>query len=61
MTVWIEALLDNQPVSPSDRKRNIQAPPPFYKDGVAPPSITASDLAPPLLLRSEERRVGKEC
>lgn len=50
MTIWIEALLDNQPVSPSDRKRNIQAPPPFYKDGVAPPQVTASDLAPPPLL-----------
>lgn len=48
MTIWIEALLDNQPVSPSDRKRNIQAPPPFYKDGVPP--VTASDLAPPPLL-----------
>ncbi|KAF8421646.1 hypothetical protein EV426DRAFT_575642 [Tirmania nivea] len=50
MTIWIEALLDNQPVSPSDRKRNIQAPPPFYKDGVAPPLVTTSDLAPPPLL-----------
>jgi len=46
MTIWIEALLDNQPVSPSDRKRNITAPPPFYKDGVVPP-VTAADLAPP--------------
>jgi len=50
MTIWIEALLDNQPVSPSERKRNIQAPPPFYKDGVAPLPVTASDLAPPPLL-----------
>ncbi|RPB19558.1 hypothetical protein L211DRAFT_842463 [Terfezia boudieri ATCC MYA-4762] len=50
MTIWIEALLDNQPVSPSDRKRNIQAPPPFYKDGVVPPPVTTSDLAPPPLL-----------
>lgn len=46
MTVWIEALLDNQPVSPSDRKRIISPPPPFYKDGVEPP-ITAADLLPP--------------
>jgi len=50
MTIWIEALLDNQPVSPSDRKRGIQPPPPFYKDGVVPPPVTASDFAPPPLL-----------
>lgn len=50
LTIWIEALLDNQPVSPSERKRNITAPPPFYKDGVVPPPVTAADLAPPPLL-----------
>ncbi|KAF8461350.1 hypothetical protein BDZ91DRAFT_737195 [Kalaharituber pfeilii] len=47
MTIWIEALLDNQPVSPSDKKRIISPPPPFYKDGTEPPHAIASDFLPP--------------
>ena len=48
MKIWIEALLDNQPVSPSDRKRMISPPPPFFKEGLDPSNI-AEILAPPTL------------
>jgi len=49
MTIWIEALLDNRPVNPSDKKRVISPPPPFYKDGFEAPAGVADMLAPPSL------------
>ncbi|KAI5806763.1 hypothetical protein DFH27DRAFT_357173 [Peziza echinospora] len=48
MKIWIEALLDNQAVSPSDRKRIISPPPPFFKEGLDASNI-AEILAPPTL------------
>ncbi|KAL7275657.1 hypothetical protein RUND412_001390 [Rhizina undulata] len=47
MKIWIEALLDNDPVMPSDhRKRQITPPPPFYK-GDKPESDAGSVVSNP--------------
>lgn len=58
MTMWIEALLDNRPVNPSDKKRIISPPPPFYKDGFEAPAGVADMLAPPTVpaVTSNRRR-----
>ena len=45
---WIEALLDNEPVVPSDhRKRSITPPPPFFRPAESDAGSVASSTAPP--------------
>lgn len=48
MRVWIEALLDNEAVVPSDhRKRNITPPPQYFKPAESDAGSVASSTAPP--------------
>lgn len=48
MRVWIEALLDNEAVVPSDhRKRNITPPPPYFKPTESDAGSVSSSTAPP--------------
>lgn len=48
MRVWIEALLDNEAVVPSDhRKRNITPPPPYFKPAESDEGSVSSSTAPP--------------
>jgi hypothetical protein len=47
MRLWIEALLDNESVIPSDhRKRNITPPPPYFKPAESDAGSVASSTAP---------------
>ncbi|KAH0605581.1 uncharacterized protein H6S33_004803 [Morchella sextelata] len=53
MRVWIEALLDNEAVVPSDhRKRNITPPPPYFKPAESDAGSVASSTAPATRRRS---------
>ena len=48
MRLWIEALLDNESVTPSDhRKRNITPPPPYFRPAESDAGSVASSTAPP--------------
>lgn len=57
MRVWIEALLDNEAVMPSDhRKRNITPPPLYFKPAESDAGSVASSTAPPTAARRRSTR-----
>lgn len=57
MRVWIEALLDNEAVVPSDhRKRNITPPPPYFKPAESDAGSVSSSTAPPAAARRRSTR-----
>jgi len=57
MRLWIEALLDNEPVMPSDhRKRNITPPPVFYRTGDSDAGSVASSVPPSSATRRRSTR-----